>query len=319
MKEVRISQQHAYATGTYSNLNTQFRSYFAYCIYFGRNPLPADLDTMCGYAQFLSRTLQPGSIGNYLSGVRTLHAFLGLRYEFSEDFHLKMVIKGIHRMNPFVPRRATPITPKVLALWFQHMDHNNSLHVSVWSCCLLLFFTLSRLGSVLPSSDGCQDTKGFLTRDRVNFSSEGMVITFLRTKTIQFGRRRLHIPLLRLNSLFCPVRAYETCLSQMGPVYSSLNPAFIFHENGRSFWLTKRLFINTFRQIAHHFAGADSRFTGHSFRRGGATWAFQCGVPGELIQIMGDWSSDSYKRYLEFSMRNKLDLAKLFSRSLTLN
>lgn len=53
-----------------------------------------------------------------------------------------------------------------------------------------------------------------------------------------------------------------------------------------------------------------SRFRGHSFRRGGATWAFRAGVPGELIQIYGDWASDAYKCYLEFSEDSKLIVAR---------
>ena len=70
-------------------------------------------------------------------------------------------------------------------------------------------------------------------------------------------------------------------------------------------------------QVMRHAGVAEaSLFTGHSFRRGGASWAFRSGVPGELIQICGDWASDSYKRYLEFSTQNKLDLAALLTRHL---
>ncbi|CAH3119147.1 unnamed protein product, partial [Porites lobata] len=50
-------------------------------------------------------------------------------------------------------------------------------------------------------------------------------------------------------------------------------------------------------------------YRGHSFRRGGANWAFQCELPGELIQVFGDWSSDAYKSYLEFSLPAKLRVA----------
>ena len=57
MRDVLISKRHAFAEGTFSNLHTQFRSYFSYCVYFRRNPLPADVDTVCGYAQFLSRAM----------------------------------------------------------------------------------------------------------------------------------------------------------------------------------------------------------------------------------------------------------------------
>ena len=57
-------------------------------------------------------------------------------------------------------------------------------------------------------------------------------------------------------------------------------------------------------------------YTGHSFRRGGASWAFQSGISGELIQVCGDWASDAYKKYLEFSMQNKLTLAALLTKDL---
>ena len=52
-----------------------------------------------------------------------------------------------------------------------------------------------------------------------------------------------------------------------------------------------------------------NHFRGHSFRRGAASWAFSCGVPGELIQLYSDWSSDCYKLYLEFCLESKLVLA----------
>jgi hypothetical protein len=40
-------------------------------------------------------------------------------------------------------------------------------------------------------------------------------------------------------------------------------------------------------------------FSTHSFRRGGASWAFTAEVPTELIQLYGDWRSDAYKKYLK--------------------
>ena len=52
-----------------------------------------------------------------------------------------------------------------------------------------------------------------------------------------------------------------------------------------------------------------SSFRGHSFHRGGATWAIHTDVPGELIQICGDWA-DHYKCYLEFSEDAKLRVAR---------
>lgn len=56
-------------------LNSHFLTYLHQ--YFRFDPIPATLDTVCLYVQFLSRTLTPPSIrNNYLSGVKLLHLFM---------------------------------------------------------------------------------------------------------------------------------------------------------------------------------------------------------------------------------------------------
>ncbi len=315
MQDVSRSRSHAFAKGTTSNLKTQFRSYFNFCVYFKREPLPANLHTICGFAQFLSRSLKPPSIRNYLSGVKLLHILSGFEYVFSEDFHLQLTLRGISRLHPHVPRRAKPMTPAILKLFHDHMDHSSSVHCTVFACGLLSFFTMARLGSVLPASSTAKTSKVILGRDCINFSKEGMLVTFLHTKTIQFGRRRLHIPLVKLDSIFCPVKAFRKSLSFLNV---SHQVAFVTRDcHGHVSPLTKSIFIKVFREVLDAAGEQDvSGFTGHSFRRGGASWAFQAGIPGELIQVCGDWASDAYKKYLEFSMSNKIDLAACFARKL---
>ena len=214
----------------------------------------------------------------------------------------------------FFPHRAIPITPAIL-LAIKHISPSfNSMQHSVFACALFLFFTLARAGSILPSSQKTP-THQFLTKDRVNFSKEGLLITLTHTKNIQFGRRRLHIPLLSSSSPLCPVAAYLASSSYISS--HQVTPAFVFLHKDKIKWLTKSIFINVFRHLVNLAGIPDaSGFTGHSFRRGGASWAFQAGVPGELIQVCGDWASDAYKKYLEFSMQNKLDLAALLMRNL---
>ena len=41
------------------------------------------------------------------------------------------------------------------------------------------------------------------------------------------------------------------------------------------------------------------KWSGHSFRRGGASLLFRLGVDPLTIQACGDWSSDTFLRYLE--------------------
>jgi hypothetical protein len=44
----------------------------------------------------------------------------------------------------------------------------------------------------------------------------------------------------------------------------------------------------------------------HIVLGGGASWAFAAEVPSELIQLYRDWKSDVNKRYLKFSLDEKI-------------
>ena len=58
-----------------------------------------------------------------------------------------------------------------------------------------------------------------------------------------------------------------------------------------------------------------SLYSGHSFRRDGASFALQCGIPAEWIIMQGDWSSDSYQRYLDPSFEHRVQLARAMGNS----
>lgn len=314
LKEVRRSRRFAFSEGSHSNLRSQFRSYLAFCIKFRRTPLPTDLDTVCAYVQFLSRSVKHGTIVNYLSGLKMLHILLGHPYPFTGDPSLRLLLRGIHRLHPHVPDRALPITPTHLLQVYTQLDHQSSLECTVFSCGLFLFFSLSRVGSVLPKSIKMTKSRSLhksLTRDRVDLRHPDFaVVTFLHTKTIQFGQRVLQVPLLRSDTHLCPVAAYRHALSLLG---SSRHPSAFSYldDKGIILPLLPQRFITVFRLLLVRAGIPDvHRFRGHSFRRGGASWAFDSGVPGELIQIMGDWKSDAYKVYLEFSLNSKVTIAQ---------
>ena len=114
MREVWNSKQNAFSSGTFSNLITQFRQFFLFCEYFGVLALPASLDVLCAYAQFLSRSITPASIRNYLNGVKLLHIFTGWEFPYTGNFILKLVLRGLDRLHLHVPRRAPPMTPAIL-------------------------------------------------------------------------------------------------------------------------------------------------------------------------------------------------------------
>ena len=67
---------------------------------------------------------------------------------------------------------------------------------------------MARLANIVPKSAKAFDPRHHLTRGDVAVTSHGLLVTFKCRKTIQFGERLLHIPLLRINdSPLCPVSA----------------------------------------------------------------------------------------------------------------
>ena len=49
---------------------------------------------------------------------------------------------------------------------------------------------------------------------------------------------------------------------------------------------------------------------------GGATFAYQANIEGEMIKLLGDWASDCYKRYVDVSMDKRYDTMKAFVEAL---
>ena len=54
-------------------------------------------------------------------------------------------------------------------------------------------------------------------------------------------------------------------------------------------------------------------FSSHSLRWGGASHAFKKGVPELTIQLLGNWASEAYKRYISITLESRLKAWLLFN------
>ena len=75
-----------------------------------------------------------------------------------------------------------------------------------------------------------------------------------------------------------------------------------------------------FKKLHHcltHAGLKDTQYSGHSVRRGGATYAFRCGAPVELISLQGDWSSDAVLLYIAQPLEWRIVVAHLIAQNIT--
>jgi len=202
-------------------------------------------------------------------------------------------VAGLKRLKPENPKQAWPITPDILTSILGVLDLSRPDDARFWAYCTIAFFGFLRKSSLLVKSQAAFSTQ-HLRRSDIRITPESLVLILRRSKTIQFGDRVVPIVISAVpGSFLCPRAAYLNYL-RLVPAPDScpfLGPASNPFQAPTYTWFEERL------RKALTAAGIVGYYTGHSFRRGGATFAFRCGVPAFLIKLQGDWHSDAYLLY----------------------
>lgn len=303
----------AYASSTSSNLKTQWTTYWSFLEFFNLSGLPATHKVLSLYATLLARSFKsPQSVRNYISGVKTLHSILDYPIDQFNHPQIRLTLKGIERTLQHQPKRASPITPQILKQIYHLLDHSKPIHTTYWALCTTAFFTMSRKSNMIPT-DKLSKIDHHIRRSDISISTDHALIRFNSSKTNQMGNRTHLVPIFALTSSpLCPVRALSNMIQQ-NPTPPHF-PAFTFPNLTPLYYQNFQSFIKS-AAVSLHLPPSD--FSSHSFRRGGATLAFQSKVSPELIKEHGDWRSDAYLIYLEYSFQQKLSVSKQMANFMT--
>ena len=150
-----------------------------------------------------------------------------------------------------------------------------------------------------------------LKQSSITFTSQGAILHVTRTKTIQFRQRVLEILLPSIpGSPLCPVTALQQYLATI-PRNPPL-PLFVNEARGIYQPVLAHQY-NAFIKAAIAAIGLHSKsYSSHSFRRGGATFAFASHAPTAFIKAQGDWQSDAYLVYLQLSKERQTQNPQLY-------
>ena len=223
-----------------------------------------------------------------------------------DSVHLHLTLLGLSRLKPHQPRRAAPITPEILLQIHACLDLSQPKHAAFWALFLFAFFTFSRKSNLVPNKVPIPRYSHHITRADIRITESAMVASFRSSKTNQYADRVHVVPVLSLpGSPLCPVQAFRHMV-RLCPAASSA-PAFVLPSGRASYRCITYPMYNAFIKDAISAIGLrPSAFSSHSFRRGGATFAFQAKVPAELIKSTGDWKSSAYLLYLDLSFQDKV-------------
>ena len=293
--DTRNTQLQAFAQGTWDNLIMQWVKFLTFCIKFGLTALPVSDITLAWYAQFLSYSFEShSSVVNYLSGVKTLHVLLHFGVQGFQGLLVKLTVQGLRRKNKHQPRQALAINPIILNHIHATLDLSRSEDCTFWTVCLVSFFLLLCKSNVVSDSLSLENVQNLLHRQDLQFFPHEVRVALRWSKTNQFGEHLTfslpHIP----QSCLCPVKALRDMIAL---VPGSTGLCFR-RVSGLPY--TYYQFHAKVRSALKQKGYLEHLYSSHSFRQGGCTFAFLCGVPAELIKLLGGWKSDCYLKYLEF-------------------
>lgn len=313
--DARVAQirSQVYAESTKRTYNSYFKMFQQFCMVNGINMVPISQINLARYIAYLSLKCKYSSIVNYLSVVRLLHLERGYPNPL-ETYWVSTLKKGTRRLLGDTPNRKLPITPAILLGIFSLLNLHNPSHSVFWAACLTAFFSFFRKSNLFINTD--LPNQKFLTRSNVSFSAQGAVLSVSWSKTIQYAQRTLSIPLPFIpKSPLCPSTALWLSM-QLVPNPHPLSSPFQFKVGSQVHTLTYTKFLNQLKSSLITLQIDPKSYSGHSFRRGGASFALECGIPPDLIQSQGDWRSNAYQSYLDPSYKSRLQVAHIFSQAI---
>ena len=224
-------------------------------------------------------------------------------YTVQHTFSLDCTLQGLKRRLSRTPFQVLPLDPTVLRVMYSGINIQKKQDLAVWCSFLTAFYCLFRKANTVPKDDKF-DPNCILTRENIAIDpSTKMVYVYVGfSKTNQYRKKDRCIPIpsnndpcldlyRHLELLFSTVKA-DPCA-----------PAFTYAKNQ---YVTYRFFTKRLKELLVRSGLEPSLFSGHSFRRGGASYLFSIGGSQLMVQVLGDWSSMVYTRYLYMSADDRM-------------
>ena len=262
--------------------------------------------------EFMAKSSGHAHLKHLLSSVKYIHQGLDLPFPAS-SFQLDTTMQGLKRRLAKVPFQVLPLTPVILKQMFSHLDMSQLRDRALWCSYLLSFYGLLRKSSAVPKSKQYTPTQVLVRRNiKVDIANNMLYLYLGYGKTNNFCTRDVLVPIPgNSDPALDPVRHLSELFTSVNAASDA--PAFTYGANQ---FVTYSSFTSRLKILLMKAGYNPALFSGHSFRRGGATFLHQCGGTALMVQASGDWSSQCFTRYLYMSEYERLHSQTLMSRGI---
>ena len=190
-----FTQGFKYTKESAANVVSAIRQFIYFTFHYKLTPLPASVDTLVCFVEFMAKTSGHPHLKHLLSSVKFLHE--ALEYQFPvNSFQMDMTMQGLKRRLAKVPFQVLPLSPGILKKMFVYLDMNNVHDRALWCSYLVSFYGLLRKSSAVPKT-AIYDVNKVLVRRNVSVDLDNnMVYLYLgHGKTNNFCTRDVLIPI----------------------------------------------------------------------------------------------------------------------------
>ena len=295
------TQSYRFAKSTRKGILSGIRTWVFFCFHFNFPVYPAQVPHLILFLEFNSQTSKYEHLKHLLYCVKYLHMCKDIPFP-AGSFELETTLQGLKRRLSGTVNQVLPITPEILRRIHAKLNLEKLADLALWCCFLVTFYCLLRKANSVPEGPDYQVDQ-ILARQHIRFDHENrMVLIFVGwSKTNQYGNRDLVVPVpsnsdpaLDLYRHICNLFARVNVQGER-PAFSFSNNKFVSYTSFTS--RLKSLLLT---------AGVDpAKYSGHSFRRGGATYLHSLGASPLEIQASGDWQTMVFTRYLHLSLEDR--------------
>ncbi|TFY53164.1 hypothetical protein EVG20_g10240 [Dentipellis fragilis] len=289
--------------------SSALQSYLAFCE-MHQLPVEPTEETLSFYVVYTCHYIRPSSVRNYLSGIcQQLEAFFPQVRTVRCSKIVSQTLAGCFRTRAHAPTRKSPLTRAQLAETILSYRQSSSLDDLLF-CALMAtaFHGLLRLGELVLNDNPClRDCRTVIERASLQLLPNGyrFLIPSSKTDRVFHGAEIIIAGVTSDDDALAPLTRYLHMRDQLFPFH----PHLWLCRSGQG--PTRSWFM---RRLRSHFP---SDITGHSLRAGGATALAEEGVPLDYIQLLGRWTSDTFRIYIRQNLSILCSLLFRSSRSLS--
>ena len=288
-----------------------FRNFVGFCLCNATSLYEVSLEFVLAYLEYLTQNkVSVPMLANNISALKAHFTMYNLQFSLFDHPRVRYFVKAlkINRPLALVTRNIMSLQQLQQLVLLCDLEPDGMVFKSIF---LLAFFGFLRISNLAPHAVGAFDCTRHITRDDIEFHSQTMAITLKWSKTIQ-TRDRIHVVTLPRpkGSPLCPVRALKLLLRAYNPSFN--HPLFNITTSS-GFQVLTDTRIQTFLAKMNFKMGLPSNhFTFHTFRRSGATLAYNAHMPIQSIKHHGSWTSDCVWTYIQQDGSHSRDIAAAF-------